>query len=75
MSNAYICDGCKKNSPDKDGLYIANQWAKVTVCIGGNRFPKEYHLCTDCFPTGGYGAYAGGLANKIINFFKSRGHP
>lgn len=49
------CDICKKQSPDKDRLYIANGWCDVKLVSPWRRHnryadPKEYIFCDECMP-------------------------
>lgn len=55
MADITACDMCGKQSPDKDGLWLCNNWCKVSVVSRWrkyNRFadPKEFIFCLDCLP-------------------------
>lgn len=51
------CDGCDKESPDEDGLFIANEWCEITVDHRGKHLftfgtppdtTQMYLLCLEC---------------------------
>ncbi len=65
--DAIKCDGCKRVSPDDEGLHIANSWAKVTVWV--SKTWKDYHLCEMCLPTEGS---VHGLASKLLAYFRRK---
>ncbi len=55
MADYKKCDGCGVMSPDKDGLFIANNWTEVTIKSRGYRASgHDYIYCQECVPSNGY---------------------
>jgi len=60
------CDGCGKISPE-NGLYIANNWVKVTLRIpAGTLIPidRKFDVCEGCFGT-----------NRLADLHSNKGFP
>ncbi len=53
MATKLICDGCDAESPNADGLHVANHWVKVSAAwtsrliIGWQR-QEDFIFCLDC---------------------------
>lgn len=51
MADIIACDRCGKQSPDKDGLYIANDWVRVQFAYTGRyKWTNEFIFCEECLP-------------------------
>lgn len=81
MADITACDNCGKQSPDKSGLHIANDWMQITVHDRGYYFPQNEKLifCNECIPRFSVsnrekGASIIALFFRILRIFGSPSH-
>lgn len=70
------CDLCKKQSPDEDGLHVANDWCKVSIESPWRRWnmfanDKKWIFCNNCLPLNEYSDPTVNATIKLLKeFFK-----